>query len=527
VSHHHESLGEALAGTELEFSGLDIKFMQDAPPQKFCEVTLDAKKLKAFRYAVEHHYWYQMYIDDMPMWALVGDYGAGHDDKDASKNSGDMYIWTHKDIDIGHNSNRIVDVNLTTGERQKLEEGKTISFTYSVKWKASEVNFGDRFDKYLDPTFFQHRIHWFSIFNSFMMVLFLVGLVSMILMRTLRKDYARYSRDDELDDMEKDLGDEYGWKQIHGDVFRSPPYGMLFSSLVGTGYQVALVALLVILFAILSEDLRMGRGSVLTTMIFVYAGTAPVAGFFGGSLYSRSGGEQWIKQVLLTACLLPVTIASVGFLHNFIAIMYHASRAVPFGTMLVLLAIWTFVILPLTLVGAVMGRGILGTPEIPCRVSPIPRPIPEKKWFMEPSVIIMLGGILPFGSIFIEMYFIFTSFWAYKIYFVYGFMLLVYIILAIVTVCVTIVCTYFLLNAEDYRWQWTSFLAGASTGGYVYIYSIYYFFWKTKMFGIFQTTFYFGYMGLMAAVLGVMCGAIGWAGTSAFVHKIYRNVKID
>ena len=43
---------------------------------------------------------------------------------------------------------------------------------------------------------------------------------------------------------------------------------------------------------------------------------------------------------------------------------------------------------------------------------------------MEPWVIILVGGILPFGSIFIEMYFIFTSFWAYKIYYVYGFMLL-------------------------------------------------------------------------------------------------------
>ena len=52
----------------------------------------------------------------------------------------------------------------------------------------------------------------------------------------------------------------------------------------------------------------------------------------------------------------------------------------------------------------------------------------------------------------ISRYFIFTSFWAYKIYYVYGFMLLVFLILAIVTVCVTIVCTYFLLNAEDYRW---------------------------------------------------------------------------
>jgi hypothetical protein len=33
-----------------------------------------------------------------------------------------------------------------------------------------------------------------------MMVIFLVGLVSMILMRTLRKDYARYSKED-VDEM--------------------------------------------------------------------------------------------------------------------------------------------------------------------------------------------------------------------------------------------------------------------------------------------------------------------------------------
>ena len=34
-----------------------------------------------------------------------------------------------------------------------------------------------------------------------MMVIFLVGLVSMILMRTLKKDYQRYSRDEEMDDV--------------------------------------------------------------------------------------------------------------------------------------------------------------------------------------------------------------------------------------------------------------------------------------------------------------------------------------
>ena len=46
------------------------------------------------------------------------------------------------------------------------------------------------------------------------MVIFLVGLVSMILMRTLRKDYARYAKEEDVEEMDRDLGDEYGWKQV-------------------------------------------------------------------------------------------------------------------------------------------------------------------------------------------------------------------------------------------------------------------------------------------------------------------------
>ena len=36
----------------------------------------------------------------------------------------------------------------------------------------------NRFKRYLDDDFFEHQIHWFSIFNSFMMVLFLVSAFS-------------------------------------------------------------------------------------------------------------------------------------------------------------------------------------------------------------------------------------------------------------------------------------------------------------------------------------------------------------
>ena len=236
-----------------------------------------------------------------------------------------------------------------------------------------------------------------------MMVIFLVGLVSMILMRTLRKDYARYQKDDDLDEMERDLGDgDYGWKQVHGDVFRPPSLPLLFSSLIGTGYQIATVTGIVIVLAIIGE-LYTERGSLLSAAIFVYAATSPINGYAGGSMYARFGGKTWIRQMVVSAFLLPAGVCSVAFLINFIAIYYHASRAIPFTIMIAVCCICCFVILPLTLVGTVLGRNLAGQANYPCRINAVPRPIPEKKWFMEPIVIVFLGGILPFGSIFIEM----------------------------------------------------------------------------------------------------------------------------
>lgn len=381
INHYHETLGEALQGVELEISGLHIDFKSNIVKTDYCSVTLDDKKYAAFIYAVKNYYSYQMYIDDLPIWGMVGE--ADEDEKS-------YYIYTHKKFDIGYNHDQIVDVNLTTEGKVKLEQGIKLTFTYEVNWTPSNVRFEDRFDKYLDVSFFQHRIHWFSIFNSFMMVLFLIGLVSMILMRTLRKDYARYSKDDELDDMERDLGDEYGWKQVHGDVFRSPSYPILLSVVVGTGYQVTVVVFFVIIFAIFGE-LYTERGSLLSTAIFVYAATSPVNGYFGGSLYAQFGGRKWIKQMLMAAFFLPSLICSTSFLINFIAIYYHASRAIPFGSMVAVACICIFVILPLTLIGTVLGRNLAGQANYPCRVNAVPRPIPEKKWFMEPLIIVALG----------------------------------------------------------------------------------------------------------------------------------------
>lgn len=73
------------------------------------------------------------------------------------------------------------------------------------------------------------------------------------------------------------LGDEYGWKQVHGDVFRTPSHSLVFATILGSGYQLLVVTVAVILFTILGE-LYTERGSLLSTAIFVYAATSPING---------------------------------------------------------------------------------------------------------------------------------------------------------------------------------------------------------------------------------------------------------
>lgn len=155
-------------------------------------------------------------------------------------------------MSISYSGNRVIEVNLTSENPVPIEIGQSLKFTYTAKWKETNKPFERRFDRYLEYDFFEHKIHWFSVFNSFMMVIFLCGLVALILLRTVRNDFARYARDDELDvegNSMQVIGEDTGWKQVHGDVFRQPAHLEWFSAIIGTGWQLVVLVLFVILYA--------------------------------------------------------------------------------------------------------------------------------------------------------------------------------------------------------------------------------------------------------------------------------------
>jgi transmembrane 9 superfamily protein 2/4 len=75
--------------------------------------------------------------------------------------------------------------------------------------------------------------------------------------------------------------------------------------------------------------------------------------------------------------------------------------------------------------------------------------MPDQPWYMSKWFSIIVGGALPFGAVFIELFFIMSALWLHQFYYVFGFLALVFVILVITCAEIAIVFTYFQLCIED------------------------------------------------------------------------------
>ncbi|XP_014485207.1 PREDICTED: transmembrane 9 superfamily member 2 isoform X1 [Dinoponera quadriceps] len=585
-----ENLGQVVFGERIRPSPYTLEFLKDVKCSKTCIKTYtggDAaseKKLQLLRKGMAMNYQHHWIVDNMPVtWCYQLEderqycstgFPMGCFSKESKlqqdtctihgpyNKPNTYYLFNHVNLTItyhsggseewasgfGDNGGRIISVKVMPhsikhtstidcesqipleipGNTNALANGQTfqVTYTYSVKFvRNNTIKWSSRWD-YILESMPHTNIQWFSILNSLIIVLFLSGMVAMIMLRTLHKDIARYNQAYFQIESGEDAQEEFGWKLVHGDVFRPPRKGMLLSVLLGSGVQVFFMTLVTLAFACLGFLSPANRGALMTCAMVLYVCLGTTAGYVAARIYKSFGGEKWKSNVLLTSMLSPGIVFSLFFTMNLIFWVNGSSAAVPFSTLIALLALWFGVSVPLTFIGAYFGfkkRAL----EHPVRTNQIPRQIPEQNFYTQLIPGIVMGGVLPFGCIFIQLFFILNSLWSSQVYYMFGFLFLVFLILVITCSETTILLCYFHLCAEDYHWWWRSFLTSGFTAIYLLIYCIHFFFTKLDIVGATSTFLYFGYTFIMVYLFFLLTGSIGFFACFWFVRKIYSVVKVD
>jgi len=529
-SKSHE--GSALAGDRPRSSDYEIFFKQNSEtPKELCTKTISQNDIKAFVDAIKADYTFDFFMDGLLADGFVGE--RVHEKQDFHDHSHDetaYYVFTHWNFNIHYNGPHIISVHLQTDRTKRLllefGEDLTTTFTYSVTWKENtNVRYEDRL-KYHQISLIRQQsveIHWLSIINSFVLVILLVAFLSLILARIVHKDFVRYAsiEEDELDDI-----DDSGWKQCHGDVFRPPPFPMIYSALVGTGTQILAMVIGILLLSLAGTFYPGNRGAVMTAAILLYAFTSGVAGHVSSTMYAQLGGKSWATNALLTTAVFFGPFFFIFMCLNTIALVYRSTAALPWSTIALVAVIWAFVTFPLTILSAHRARHPPKL-ELPCKVNFAAREIPDPPVYRTAAVQIICAGVLPFTAIYIELHYIFAAVFGHRVYTLYGILCLAFLMLVIVSATITISLTYFQLVAEDWRWWWRSFFSAGSTGGYMFAYALFYFNYRSELSGFLQGSFFFGYSLLVSYAFMLMLGAIGYWSTFAFIRHIYSRVKID
>jgi transmembrane 9 superfamily protein 2/4 len=264
----------------------------------------------------------------------------------------------------------------------------------------------------------------------------------------------------------------------------------------------------------------------MTATLVFYMLCGIIAGYVSARLYKSFRGRQWQLCTILTATLYPGICFFTFLFFNIVLFFLHSSASAPFLDVVIVAAMWCCVSIPLVFLGAYFGYKTEGI-EYPTVTSTIARAIPTPPALLHPYVGMTVTGIVPFAAAYVEFFFIMTSMWMDQFYYVFGFTLIVFLILCVTCAEVTVLLVYYQLCAENHRWWWYSFFTSGSAAFYTFVYSMFWF--KTLEASKMLMTYllYFGYMFLFCFAMLLVTGTVGALTSLWFVRKIFATIKVD
>ncbi|KAG2200538.1 hypothetical protein INT47_012324 [Mucor saturninus] len=395
----------------------------------------------------------------------------------------------------------------------------TVAFTYSVQWKEVKDKM-NRWDAFLLPP--NKERHYYTLLNGVIATLMVFGIIAVIILKTVYKDTSQDDKDLKLFD---DADDFIGWKLISRDVFRRPIYGGLLTPIMGSGIQLLIVSIGLIVSLYMGWYHPAQPGSLTRWFTFFYLLGGVPAGYASARVYKVFRGKSWILNSILTAFVVPCGVLFVLFVLCMITWSQQSSLAISFSGWVSIFSIWIFVLLPLVCIGAYIGERSERM-EQPSRTTQMPRMVPAKRWYQLNLIRILLGGIIPFAIIFLNWHEFLTSVSKGEYILSIDYTMAVSTLMFLATSGITIVLIFLQLCAEDHHWWWQSFIIGASPSLYMFLYGLYYF-QSTKIKGLVGASIYIINLILGCSVIGLCTGTLGFLSAFFVIRRIYSSIKVD
>jgi len=115
---HRQRLGESIVGDRRETSPYEITFLDSVDWRLLCQTTLDQPELEKFKDAIHNNYFFEMFVEDLPMWGYIGDV-VDEDFLIGEVEGSQTFLFPHLHFHLGYNKDQIVSAKVTTDVRKR------------------------------------------------------------------------------------------------------------------------------------------------------------------------------------------------------------------------------------------------------------------------------------------------------------------------------------------------------------------------------------------------------------------------
>lgn len=573
-----ENLGEILIGDKVLPTLYYVEMKVDRKQLQVCNKSYSEADISVFRRFVKDRYRVRWMLDSllnlqplnlkddrgshkMSLYEQGYDIGYLPDDLCDSEETGELhencqhdetsvYVYSHVNIEVDVHGNRIVGFRTVPSYPILLKSEKDIVvWTYSVKWKETDQEWGSRWDVYGLNNTESKSVYMISTLLS----MFFILLISIFLRQRLDKRILKslnINRDqyqirelqenvhivtEELEDISLDTvtQDEErdkvpGWMRIAGQVYYPPCCPELLCALVASGIQTLIIIVFTAFLALLGIVYAAHRGLLLNCIMISFFITSSVNGYVSAWLYKSMAlpKRDDISNFITSFFLFPILLLLIIFGVNIMLQHKHASSSIYWSTLGFIIFAWLCISFFTFSMGYYFGKS-----------RPVKR-LDRDKFYSNVPIssategplrhMVRLGiGFLSFTTLWIPLKFIYMSIWGNMFYQLYALQWVSVLLWLFFTTELCLAFIFWQLNEENHRWWWESYATGISVTLPTILYSVVYYALNSDITSFSSLVIYFGYTAVFSLIIMLLSGSICFLASFFFVRRVCSLFKVD